>query len=69
MTIFYIFIEDYRPGMGNFDDGKGHYILTLTAEGHILCHTNVAKIADLQAQNASRCEAFWACRSAIFAIF
>ena len=32
-------------------------------------HQKLAKIADLQAQNASRCEAFWACRSAIFATF
>ena len=55
-------------GLGNFDDGEGHYISTLTPEGHILCHTKVAKIGDLQAlqakigdlqaENASRCDAF-----------
>ena len=47
-----------RSGVGNFHDGEGHYFSTLTPEGHILCHTNVAKIADLQAQNASQREAF-----------
>ena len=63
-------------GVGNFDDGEGHYISIFTPEGHIpytvgqkpvICHTRVAKIADLQAQNASHSDAFWACRSAIFA--
>ena len=51
-------------GLGNFDDGEGHHISILTPEGHIAC---TAEIADLQAQNASRCDAFCACRSAISA--
>ena len=27
-----------RAGVGNFDDGEGHYISTLTPKGHILSH-------------------------------
>ena len=33
------------------------------------CHTKVVKTADLQAHNASRCEALCACRSAVFTSF
>ena len=32
-------------------------------------NSKIAKTADRQAQNASHCDAFWACRSAVFAIF
>ena len=52
---------------GQLYGGEGHYISIFTPEGHIpytvgqkpvICHTRVAKIADLQAQNASLCDAF-----------
>ena len=26
--------DAYRPGVGNIDDGEGHYIVTFTPRGH-----------------------------------
>ena len=46
------------PGVGNFDDGEGHYNFTFTPEGQNAYSQKHVKIADLQAQNASHCDAF-----------
>ena len=27
-------LQNIMPGVGNFDDGEGHYIFTFTLEGH-----------------------------------
>ena len=43
-------------GLGNYDDGEGHYIFTFTTRGHYAYTKKYLKIADLQAQNASRFE-------------
>ena len=45
-------------GVGNSDDGEGHYNITFTPEGQNACSQKHLKIADLQAQNASHCDAF-----------
>ena len=51
--------SDLIAGVGNFDDGEGHYIFTFVQGGlNAYIQSKIAKIADLQAQNASHCDAF-----------